>query len=176
MTGPQTHPVDLALPALSLVAVLVGLLAVYSSSLAFAIQQFDDPNYYVIRQAAWAVLGFGAMLALSRFDYRRLAAWSPLLMLGTLTLVALTLVPGIGLEINGARRWLAAGPLPAVQPSELAKLALIIYTAAWLATRGDRLSQFVRGVVPFVTIAGLTAGLILRQPDFGTAVLILLVA
>ena len=176
MNGPQTQPIDLALPALSLLAVLVGLLAVYSSSLAYAIQQFDDPNYYVVRQALWAVLGFGAMLALSRLDYRRLASWSPLLMLGTLAMVALTLVPGIGLEINGARRWLAVGPLPAVQPSELAKLALIIYTAAWLATRGDRLSQFLRGVVPFVTIAGLTAGLILRQPDFGTAVLILLVS
>ncbi len=176
MNGPQTHSADLALPALSLIAVLVGLLAVYSSSLAFAIQQFDDPSYYVIRQALWAILGFGAMLALARLDYRRLAAWSPFLMVGTLALVALTLVPGIGLEINGARRWLAAGPLPAVQPSELAKLSLIIYTAAWLATRGDRLSQFLRGVVPFVIIAGLTAGLILRQPDFGTAILILLVS
>lgn len=154
--------------------VVLGLLVVYSSSFALGLLAFNDANYFVIRQAMWAAIGIVALFLLMRFDYRRLRGISPLLMLAAIVLLVAVLVPGIGIERGGAQRWISMGPLPPVQPSEFAKLALIIYVAAWLSGKDTVVGSFALGFVPFVLMVGTVAGLILLEPDTGTAAVLVL--
>ena len=154
--------------------VVLGLLMVYSSSFALALQAFGDPYYFVARQALLAIGGIVLLVALMRIDYRLLRHVSPLLMLGAIVGLMAVLVPGLGVERHGAQRWFELGPLPPLQPSEFAKLALIIYVAAWLSGKGRDVQSFALGFVPFVTMVGIVAGLILLEPDTGTAAVIVL--
>ncbi|MFQ5878618.1 MAG: putative lipid II flippase FtsW [Dehalococcoidia bacterium] len=160
----------MAIVALLLV---VGLLAVYSASYAQGNLVYGDVNYFIARQALWALVGLAALYFFMRLDYRLLRTLSLPIMAVALAGLVAVLVPGIGLERNGAARWLALGPL-VVQPSEFAKLALIVYISAWLAGRGDHLKRFSGGFIPFTLIAGLVAWLILVEPDMGTAIILLL--
>ena len=127
---------DYAILVTALILVVIGLIFVYSSSFAIALVEYDDVNYFVVRQAVWAILGLIAMFVLMRIDYRVLRGLSPLFMLVAVLGLTLVLVPGMGDDRYGAHRWIAIGSLPPIQPSEFAKLALIIYIAAWLSTRG----------------------------------------
>ena len=104
---------------LVLMLLIVGLLIVYSSSFALGILAFDNPNYFVFRQAIWAAIGVAGMLVLMRIDYRWLRAISPLLMLIAIVGLVAVLVPGLGLARNGAQRWTSLRPRPG-PPSELA--------------------------------------------------------
>jgi len=155
--------------------VIMGLLAVYTSSFAVGYHEFGDTNYFVARQAVFALLGVGALVLFMRMDYNRFRVWSvPMLLLALAGLIAV-LLPGVGVERNGATRWLAFGPI-SVQPSEFAKLAVIIYIAAWLASRGKDIRQFSLGFVPFVLMLGIVGGLIIAEPDMGTTIIIFLTA
>jgi cell division protein FtsW len=158
------------------VALLVGLglVAVYSASMAIGLSDFHDVNYFVARQALGAAAGTVLMIFLARTDYHRLKRWSPAIMLAALVSLAIVLVPHIGVNSNGASRWIAIGPLPPVEPSEFTKLALVIYIAAWLSSKRDAVKRFSLGVVPFVLMVGLVGGLIMLEPDFGTALVIVL--
>jgi cell division protein FtsW len=155
--------------------IITGLLAVYTSSFAVGYHEYGDTNYFVGRQAIFALLGVGALLFFMRLDYNRLRAWSvPMLLLAFAGLV-LVLVPGVGVERNGATRWLIFGPV-SVQPSEFAKLAVIVYIAAWLASRGKEINQFSLGFVPFVLLLGIVGGLIMAEPDMGTTIIVFITA
>ncbi|HEY3069368.1 MAG TPA: putative lipid II flippase FtsW [Gaiellaceae bacterium] len=164
--GPQLEYHLLVLVTLALVA--FGLVMVYSASSARALLGSDDPAYYLKRQALYAVVGLVALVLLSRTDYRRLRfAGGPLLCASFFLLVA---VLGIGVAVNGARRWIPLGPL-AFQPSELAKLALAIWTAALLARRPapQALGELLR---PIGLVVGASCALILVEPDLGSALAI----
>ena len=154
--------------------VIVGLIAVYSASFALGQLEYGTPYYFVARQSMWAVVGTGLLIGLMRFDYHRLRAVSPLFMLCALFGLTAVLAPDLGVNRYGASRWIALGPLPPVQPSEFAKLALIIYVSAWLSSKSRNLSSFAAGLVPFVTMVGLVAGLIMLEPDMGTTIIIVL--
>lgn len=154
---------------------LFGVLAVYSASFAFGALEFDDPHYFVIRQSAFAIVGAGCMFIAMRLNYRRLRMVSLILLLGTMALLLITFLPGIGVESNGARRWISLGPLPPLQPSEFAKLALIIYVADWLSSKGDDVKSFTLGVLPFIVVVGPMAALVMAQPDMGTMLILLLI-
>ena len=169
--GPQHAPDYLLLTAV-IVLCVIGLIAVYSSSYALGAAQFKDANYFVKRQAISLVLGLIAMTVAMRLDYRLLMRLSPLIMLVALIGLAAVLVPGIGHSANGAQRWVALGPLPPLQPSEFAKLAVLIYLSAWLAAKGDLLHDFSLGVIPFVGMVGLVGALIMLEPDLGTALMV----
>lgn len=151
---------------------VVGLLVVYSASFTTGLLEFNDANYFIVRQVIWAALGLGAMVVLMRTDYHLLRILSPLLMFAALAALVLVLVPGIGVERNGAQRWIAIGPLPAIQPSEFAKLALIIYVSAWLAGKRQTIQSLALSTIPFVILVGFVAALILLQPDTGTAAIV----
>lgn len=154
--------------------VVLGIIVVYSSSFALGILEFGKSDYFLMRQLMWAVVGAGLLLLLMRLDYRVLRRLSPLLMLLTVMALMAVLVPGIGVERNGAHRWIGYGPA-AAQPSEFAKLVLIIYVSAWLAGKGkSELHSFALGFFPFVLFVGVVAGLILLEPDMGTTVIIVL--
>lgn len=157
------------------VLVILGIIAVYSSSFALGLLEFGDANYFVVRQAAFAVIGATVAWLLMKSDYRQLRFYSPLLMLVAMVGLVAVLLPGIGVERNGATRWIAlAGPIPPIQPSEFAKLALVIYVAAWLAGRGENIKAFWTGFFPFVLLVGFVAGLIMMEPDMGTTIVIVL--
>lgn len=158
-------------PLILLVTVLlltVGLLMVFSASFVRA-GYGGDPYYYLKRQAAWAALGLLGMLACSQIQYwqwRRLTR--PLLLL-LFALLVLVLIPGVGEEAGGARRWLGLGPL-SFQPSEFAKLVLVLYWADLLADRPHDVRRFWPLAVPYLGVLGAVFGLIMLQPDLGTAV------
>jgi cell division protein FtsW len=156
----------LSLLALSLVA--FGLVMVYSATSASAALQNGDPAYYLKRQAIYAALGLVLMLVCSRVDFRTLRKLAPALVVASLVLLAGVLV--VGQSANGARRWVAFGPA-VFQPSELAKLALAIWAAAYLARRRPprTLKELWR---PAGLLAGVFAVLLLLEPDLGTAIAI----
>ncbi|MSQ61871.1 MAG: putative lipid II flippase FtsW, partial [Dehalococcoidia bacterium] len=166
--------IDYAVLIVTLALTLFGVLAVYSASFAFGALEFNDAHYFVVRQASFALLGGVAMCIALRFDYHRLRMLSLLLLLGVMALLVLTLIPGFSVEQNGARRWINLGPLPPLQPSELAKLALIIYIADWLSAKGDEARSFSLGVLPFVFVVGPAAALVMLEPDMGTTIVLLL--
>jgi len=168
----RRHGPDYGLLTGALVLLILGLVFVYSSSYVFAELEYGDPNYFIKRQALFAGLGLVGMLVVMQIDYRHLQQLSPLLMLGALVGLGAVLVPGVGVESNGALRWIQVGPLPPVQPSEFAKLAVLIYMAAWLSSRGEVLQDLSLGVIPFVGMVGFVGALVVMQPDLGTAVMI----
>ena len=166
---------DYLLLVATVMLVITGLLAVYTSSFAVGYHEFGNTNYFVARQAVFALLGVAALVVFMRMDYNRLRAWSvPMLLLALLGLIAV-LLPGPGVERNGAERWLVFGPV-SIQPSEFAKLAVIIYIAAWLASRGTDINKFSLGFVPFVLLLGIIGGLVIAEPDMGTTIIIFLTA
>ena len=148
--------------------VAFGLVMVYSATSASAALANGDPAYYLKRQAIYAVLGVALMVVCSRIDYRALRALAPVLMVTSVVLLLAVLV--IGRAANGASRWLSFGPL-IFQPSELAKLALAIWAAGYLARRKPpkNLAQLWR---PMGLVTLVFCGLILVEPDLGTAIAI----
>jgi cell division protein FtsW len=150
---------------------LIGLMMVYSTTFDWSYAETGSPMSFLARQAVWVVLGLVVMTVLSRVDYiwwRRLAV--PVM---GVSLVLLVLVLAFGSVRFGAQRTFLNG---SVQPSEPAKLAIVIYIAAWLSSKGEKVRLMTYGLVPFSVLIGVVAGLIVLQPDFSTAVLVVLTA
>ena len=158
----------LVLVTLALVA--FGLVMVYSATSAAAALGKGDPITFLKRQGVYALVGVALLLAASRFDHRRLRLLAPPLVLAALGLCAAVLV--VAPEINGAKRWLDLGPA-SFQPSELAKLALLVFAAAYLARNGppQSLAELWR---PIGMLTALFAALIMLEPDLGTTVALML--
>ncbi len=154
---------------------LIGLVMVLSASSVTSLADNGSSWYQFQRQAIWFVLGLASMLVAMRIDYhvwRRLAV--PALLAAIAMLVAV-LVPGIGTSSNGASRWLVAGPL-SVQPSEVAKLALILFAADLLSRRADRVRETALSLRPILVVLVVLSVLILRQPNLGTTLVIAAIA
>ena len=154
---------------LSLLA--IGTVIVFSASADTAYQQFASPYYYLEHQLAWAVIGILVMAVAARIDYWRYKRLILPLYVISVGLLVLVLIPHIGININGARRWLGVGSLQ-VQPSELAKLAMIFMFAHLFSRHQDRLDDFWHGVVPHLLLASLIFILVLAEPDLGTTIAI----
>lgn len=172
--APKQVGMDQVLLFVTITLALVGLVMMFSASAVMAGKRFDDSWYYLKRQLIWLTLGLTLLHLVSRIDYiwwKRLA-W-PLLGL-VMVLLVMVLVPSISGFINGARRWLPLGPI-SVQPAEMAKLSVVIYLAGYLARKEDRLQDFASGLLPPLLIIGMLSGLILREPDLGTVVVMGLV-
>ncbi|HUF54356.1 MAG TPA: putative lipid II flippase FtsW [Dehalococcoidia bacterium] len=165
---------DYHLLVATVMLLIAGLLAVYTSSFAVAYHEYGDPNYFILRQALFTGLGMVALVFFMKVDYNRLRSWSAPMLLVALVGLVLVLSP-LGSEVNGAKRWLIFGPI-SVQPSEFAKLAVLVYISAWLASRGKEINQFTIGFVPFVLLLSVVAALVVSEPDMGTTVMIVLVA
>ena len=172
----RRHGPDFVLLTVAIMLVVIGLIAVYSASYAIGYLNHGDSDFFIKRQALWALIGLGGMVAAMSINYRVLMRLSPLLMLVALLGLGAALVPGLGLavETDGPSRWIEVGPF-SVQPSEFAKLAVLVYLAAWLAAKGPTVRDVALGVVPFVGMVGLVTSLVLLEPDLGTAMLIALI-
>jgi cell division protein FtsW len=151
--------------------VAFGLVMVYSATSAPAALARTDPMSYLKKQGVYALIGVGLMMTTARFDYRRLRALAPGLVLTSLFLCLAVLA--IGTRVNGARRWISLGPAT-FQPSELAKLALAVWAAAYLCKRPapQTLKQLWR---PIGMLLGLFCLLVLLEPDLGTVIAIVIV-
>ncbi len=153
----------------------LGLVLVYSASSVFAARHYGDAEHLLLRQASWLLVGLVAMVVVMRVDgelLRRRAGW---IFLVTVVLCALVLVPGIGKVAGGARRWIQLGAV-GFQPSELAKLGVILMLAAVLARRDGRPEAERKSLlIPFLLVQ-LPVLLVLAEPDLGTALVIELIA
>ena len=155
---------------LTIVAALLalGIVMVFSASYAQGLLMLStpDPFYFVLRQLGWIAVGLLAMLVAMRVPYHFWQRWSVPLM--GLTLVALLVVMFFGSERFGSQRHMVGG---SVQPSEPAKILIIAYVAAWLASKGTRIRSVQVGLVPFAVLMGIISVLLVAQPDISTAIL-----
>jgi cell division protein FtsW len=159
---------DYILLIVVLALVGIGIVMVYSTSAILAGDRFQDPYYFLKRQGLYAGIGFVLMIVMLFFPYRILYRFAyPLLILSILALIAV-LIPGLGVRAGGAMRWLRIFTFT-FQPSEFAKLGLVIFLAYFLAKKEEKIRSFSFGFLPTLLISGLVIGLVLKEPDFGTA-------
>jgi len=149
----------------------LGVVMVYSSSAVSAQVNYSDSFYFLKRQLVWALLGILAMLFTMNIDYHVWRKLAKPILYTTLLLLVLVLIPGLGKVVNGARRWLGFGSLY-LQPSEIAKLSMVLFSADSLARNQSKLVSFVKGLAPQLFMLLLVFALILKEPDLGTALAI----
>ncbi|MEI7891270.1 MAG: putative lipid II flippase FtsW [bacterium] len=165
----QTKLADKTLLILVSVLIVFGLIMIASAGVIYSETRFADEYYFFKHQLFFGVIpGSIALYFLSRVDYhfwKKVAV--PFFALAVIFLI-LVFVPGVGSRVYGASRWIQLGPF-SFQPSEMAKLAIIVYLAAWLESRGkERIKDIFEGMLPFMGIMGLIGFLIMKQPDTGT--------
>jgi len=169
--GVQRERRRVAMPLLVAVLALVaiGVVMVYSASSVRALLSSNDPARYGIAQAVFAAIGLSAMVVMSRIDFRVYRYFAIPAYVGALVLLALVLVPSIGFEAGGSRRWLQLPVIGNFQPAEVAKLAIILYLAHWLDRRGRAAHGLRGGLIPFALLVAPGFLLIAAEPDLGTA-------
>ena len=167
----QQPDFDRVIAAVVLCLTAFGLVMIYSASHVLAERSYHAGTYFLSRQTIFAVLGVAAMIGVSYVPYRVYRTLTyPILLVGLLGLVAV--VGGAGTTIRGATRWIALGWLN-IEPSEVAKVAVVIWLAYSVAKKRELVRSFSIGFVPHVVLAGLAALLCLMQPDFGSAMIII---
>lgn len=172
MESGSKKPVDVVLAALVVGLIGFGVVMVYSASAVQATLHYHDPQFFLKRQAAYAALGLAIFFLIALVDYHRLYKLTyPVL--GGVGLLLTACVVGLGHSGGGATRWLAVGPVH-VQPAEMAKLALVTWLAYSLAKKAEKVKTFTVGFLPHLLVAGVFMFLCMKQPDFGSAVVLLL--
>lgn len=145
----------------------MGLVMVYSASAVLAFHEFGDPYYYLKRQLIFAGLGLAAMYFTMNVDYWVWKKYAKIGLIVCFVLLAIVLIPGIGVVRGGARSWLGIGSF-GIQPSEFMKLAMIIFLAKFLSEHQAKLAKFTTGLLPPLGIVGVAFGMIMLQPDLGS--------
>lgn len=149
----------------------LGVVMLASTSNVKAEATFGDPYYFLKKQLLWLAAAAAAALAASRFDYHWWQKLAPPLAVVSIVLLVLVFAPRVGVRIGGSRRWLRLGPL-SLQPSEIAKVALVIVLSTWMARIGRRAKQLVPGLLVPAAGMGVALGLLITEPDFGTTLLV----
>ncbi len=172
--GRRGPPFDPGLLWSALLLAAIGLVMVYSASIAMAeAEKFTGyrPSYFLVRHGVYLAIGLGFAAALFRVPlwlWQKAAPW--LFLAGTAMLVAV-LVPGLGREVNGSRRWIPLG-IATFQPSELMKLFVVLYAADYTVRKAAFMDDFRKGFLPMFGVMTFIAALLLREPDFGALVVI----
>lgn len=152
---------------LVIVLSLIGSVMILSASSVAAIDLGGSSFAIFFRQCAWFAVGLAGLVIAARIDYHRWAGTVPFLIVGSLALMTLVLIPGIGISVNGAQRWIGFGDLQ-LQPAEPAKLAIIVFVAALAARNGDRVSDPRALLRPVLVVVGIFAAALMLQPNLGT--------
>lgn len=163
--------IDYKLLIVSIIMVIFGLVMIYSASSIWAEYKFHDAFHYLKSQGLFFLLGLGLMYVVIKIDYRLYKKYANKILLLAFILLILVLIPGIGKVRNGARSWFGIGPL-GIQPSEAAKLALIIFTAKYLEKNDKEIKSIWHGVFPILAVIMTFFALIMLEPDFGTGMVI----
>ncbi len=185
-------PLDLPFLMLVLMLTAIGVIMMFSASYADALYEMGDPTYYFMRQGLFALGGVGVMYVMSKINYQTLRWLSVFVLVGSIILLVMVKIPGIGSSGGGANRWIRAiGPLPRWQPSEAAKLGVILYFSARLSKRNTEkkrrfnkrtyIGHFLElldrigflELVPYGVVLAIIAGLLLLQPHLSATILIL---
>jgi len=173
--APRRPPAFVVIAAVVGMLNTVGLVMILSASSVAALRSFGSSWYFFNRQLAWSLVGVVVFVVVSRIDYR---IWMkgvlPLLILAFGSLIVV-LVPHLGIQVDGARRWLGMGSLR-FQPSELAKLALLVFAASVLTRRADSVDDFHRGAKPVIAVFAGFAVLVLVEPDLDSTIVLALIA
>jgi cell division protein FtsW len=148
---------------------VVGLVMVMSASSVTALASYGSSWLFTYRQVAFTLVGLGALFVASRVDYHDLRRLIPPLLVVSGALLFVVLIPGIGTQVAGSRRWIPLGPIN-LQPSELAKLALVLYTADILVRRAELVDDWREVLRPILLVSGGFALLVMREPDLGTTI------
>jgi cell division protein FtsW len=178
----RTNKPDYVLLATVGALVSIGLVMVYSASFVEAFTLYENQYYYLLRQIVGATIGTAGLLVAQRLHYSFWRTYSVQMIAVVIVLLFLVLVlPATITQVNGSRSWLRFGEggvfgLISVQPTELAKLAMIIYFADWLSRRSERLGNVSYGLIPFAVMLGLVCGLVMLEPDLGTTVVLIVIA
>jgi cell division protein FtsW len=158
----------------TLLLVCTGVVMVYSASAVMAMEKFQKPYWFLVKQLAWALTGLAIMPIVMRIDYRNYR--QPTVIWGVLGVAGVALVAVLfGPRVNGATRWISIGSF-GIQPSELAKIAIILFMAALLERRMERINEVGYSLVPIGFVLGTVVGLVYLEPDLGTAVCIVVIA
>lgn len=157
--------------ALVVVLNLIGLVMVLSASSVDALREYGSSWYQFQRQAMWLAVGSVVLVVMMRIDYHAWCKRIPLLLAGSGILLAAVLVPGLGIEANGSSRWLGWGMFR-IQPSEIAKLAVLLFVADLLARREHRMGDARLTLRPVLVVFGVFAALIMLQPNLGTTIIL----
>lgn len=168
------HAPDYALAGLIVLLLLIGIVMVSSASVVLSYTNYGNNNYFLNHQILAAGLGVGVLLVTQRIDYHNYRRIAPLALFLTIGLLAAVVLTPFGTDHGtSARRWIHLGSL-SFQPTEMVKLTFIIYLAAWLERKGEKIKDFSYGFLPFVVMMGIVALLIMKQPDLGTLSVIVL--
>ncbi len=166
-TSEDLHKLDYLLVVTVAALLIIGLMMIYSATFALGYQLHDQPTYFFIRQMLWLGIGILVLIIFAHAEYHTWQRFSVPLMLLNLALLGLVLL--VGQTHFGAQRWLLNG---SIQPSELSKLIIVIYIAAWLSSKGEQIRKVSYGLVPFAILLGVIVGLVVLQQDLSTAILI----
>ena len=156
------------------ILVCFGIVMIYSSSGMYALENTGNSMHFLIRHLMFLVIGGILMFLCMLVDYRELQKWAKPIILIAILMLVLVLVPHIGKVSSGARRWFNVGPIN-FQPSEFAKLAMIIYLADFFTRRKGEVRSLLKGFAPVMLVMMLLCGLIIKQPDLGNTVLVFLI-
>lgn len=160
----------------TLLLLIFGLVVLSSAGIVEGQKKFGSSYYYLTHQLLYGVLpGLTLMFLFSRIDYKLWKKISLLVLLGSLLMMILVFMPNWGHDLRGATRWLNVGGF-SIQPSELLKLALIIYLAAWFGNRDERIRNWTYGTAPFLLVLSFVAVLLLLQPDIGTLIVVTIIS
>lgn len=155
----------------TMILIVFGIIMIYSSSSIWAEYKFNDAFKYVKNQALFAFIGTFLMIIISKIDYKFYYNKASQIFFISIILLVLVLIPGIGSVRNGSRSWFGIGSF-GVQPSEFAKLSLIILASKYLTKSNKFVKDIKKGVIPILALLFLVFGLIMLQPDFGTGMII----
>ena len=162
---------DLILFIAVIILILFGLIMIYSASSVWSLYKFNDSFKYVKQQALFIIIGMLLLIFISKISTSFYYQKTNIILGICLFLLILVLIPGIGSIRNGSRSWFGIGAF-GIQPSEFAKLGLIIFTAKYLSNNNKFLKDLKTGVIPILLVLFLVFGLIMLQPDFGTGMII----
>lgn len=151
--------------------IAMGLIMIYSASSIMALKKFSDSAHYMKRQFLCIGLGIGTILLVSRISYRSYRNYIGWLLIGTIIALVLVLIPGIGTEINSAKRWFQLKPF-LLQPGEYAKVVWVMYLSISLVKKQEKIKRFKVGFLPHILLCGVLSALLLKEPDFGTTFII----
>ena len=163
---------DVPFLLLTLLLTAIGLVMLFSASFPSAYYETGNPAYYFKRQAIFAVLGLSAMFVVAKVNYQRWRGAARLLLIFSIFLLILVIIPHVGITNNGATRWLGIEGVFTFQPSEIAKLAVIVYFADSISKTREKMLQWREGILPYAIILGVISILMLLEPHLSGTILI----
>lgn len=158
---------------ISIFLTIFGIIMVSSSSSIWAEYKFNNPYKYMIHQSLFALIGIVLMFFISKIDYRYYKNWANKILIGSFILLLLVLIPGIGIVRNGSRSWFGIGPF-GIQPSEIAKIAMIIFVSKYLSKHDSYMDNIKEYSLPILGLVIICFLLILLEPDFGSGAILVL--